>query len=173
MAGSRFLNQSYPGSSTIMTRYLLVQTLSLGTEREVITIWATTWQNQQNGCASSAQISLGIYLVWSESSLCAQWVAKDPRFLHADSEVSDQTGQADHWAHNHFVGFVMSRLNLVIVILVFSAHVREINEHTNTHSLPCYEASVFETNGDMIRSGRGHVAWFSSKWFYMCLEADQ
>ena len=28
-----------------------------------------------------------------ESSLCAQWVAKDPRFLHADSEDSDQTGQ--------------------------------------------------------------------------------
>ena len=27
------------------------------------------------------------------SSLCAQWIAKDPRFLHADSEDSDQTGQ--------------------------------------------------------------------------------
>ena len=39
------------------------------------------------------QISLGICLVWSKSSLCAQWVAKDPRFLHADSEDSDQTGR--------------------------------------------------------------------------------
>ena len=29
----------------------------------------------------------------SYSSLCAQWVAKDPRFLHADSEESDQTGR--------------------------------------------------------------------------------
>ena len=29
----------------------------------------------------------------SESELCALWVAKDPNFLHADSEVSDQTGQ--------------------------------------------------------------------------------
>ena len=38
-------------------------------------------------------ISLGIRPVWSESSLCAQWVAKGPRFLHADSEDSDQTGQ--------------------------------------------------------------------------------
>ena len=28
----------------------------------------------------------------SESLLCAQWVAKDPSFLHADSEDSDQTG---------------------------------------------------------------------------------
>ena len=26
-----------------------------------------------------------------QSTLCAHWVAKDPRFLHADSEYSDQT----------------------------------------------------------------------------------
>ena len=31
--------------------------------------------------------------VWSESSLCTEWVAKDPSFLHADSEDSDQTGR--------------------------------------------------------------------------------
>ena len=30
---------------------------------------------------------------WSESSLCTQWVAKDPGFLHVDSEDSDQTGR--------------------------------------------------------------------------------
>ena len=40
---------------------------------------------------SKTQISLGIRPVWSESSLCALWVAKGPRFLHADSEDSDQT----------------------------------------------------------------------------------
>ena len=28
-----------------------------------------------------------------QSSLCSQWVAKDPRFLQADSEDSDQTGR--------------------------------------------------------------------------------
>ena len=43
-------------------------------------------------------------------------VAKDPSFLDADSEDSDQTGRmpkADlslRWAHTDFVGFVMSRL---------------------------------------------------------------
>ena len=42
---------------------------------------------------AKTQISLGIRQVWSESSLCAQWVAKDPSFLHADSEDSYQTGQ--------------------------------------------------------------------------------
>ena len=42
---------------------------------------------------AKTQISLGIRPVWSESSLCAQWVAKDPSFLHVDSEDSDQTGR--------------------------------------------------------------------------------
>ena len=42
---------------------------------------------------AKTQISLGIRPVWSESSLCAQWVAKDTSFLHADSEDSDQTGR--------------------------------------------------------------------------------
>ena len=42
---------------------------------------------------AKTQISLGIRSIWSESSLCAQWVAKGPSFLHADSEDSDQTGR--------------------------------------------------------------------------------
>ena len=42
---------------------------------------------------AKTQISLGIRPVWSEASLCAQWVDKDPRFLHANSEDSDQTGR--------------------------------------------------------------------------------
>ena len=42
---------------------------------------------------AKTKISMGVRPVLSESSLCAQWVAKDPSFLHADSEDSDQTGQ--------------------------------------------------------------------------------
>ena len=42
---------------------------------------------------AKTQISLGIRADWSESSLCAQWVATGPRFAHADSEDSDQTGR--------------------------------------------------------------------------------
>ena len=42
---------------------------------------------------AKTQISLGIRPVWSESLLCTQWVAKDPSFLHVDSEGSDQTGR--------------------------------------------------------------------------------
>ena len=42
---------------------------------------------------AKTQISLGICPVWSESSLCPQWVAKNPSLLHADSKDSDQTRQ--------------------------------------------------------------------------------
>ena len=51
-----------------------------------------------------------------QSSLCAQWVAKDPSFLIADSENSDQTGQMPRlfgvfaWRTCHFVDFVTRRL---------------------------------------------------------------
>ena len=55
---------------------------------------------------AKTQISLGIGLVWSESSLCAFWVAKDPSFLHGDSKDSHQTGGRK----GHFAGFVMRRL---------------------------------------------------------------
>ena len=53
---------------------------------------------------AKTQISLGIPQS-DQSSLCAQMVAKDSSFLHADSEDSDQTGRTCH-----FVGFVKRRL---------------------------------------------------------------
>ena len=65
---------------------------------------------------AKTQISLGIRPVWSESLLCAQWVAEDPMFLHADSEDSDQTGWMPRliWVFaglkGNFVGFVMRQL---------------------------------------------------------------
>ena len=62
---------------------------------------------------AKTRISLGIRPVWSESSLCTQWVAKETSFLRADSEDSDQTGRMPGliWVFagrtNHLVGFVM------------------------------------------------------------------
>ena len=64
----------------------------------------------------------GICPVWSESLLCAQFAAKGPSFLHADSEDSDQTGQMTRlmWAFTgctgHIVGFVMQQLNSLLVL---------------------------------------------------------
>ena len=50
------------------------------------------------------QISLPIHAVWSESSLCAFWITKDTKFLHANNkDWSDCANvQADlslSWAH--------------------------------------------------------------------------
>ena len=67
-------------------------------------------------CPEKTQMSLGIHPVWSESSLCAQWVAKDPSFLHVDSKDFDQIGRMPQLISVfavrtcHFVGFVMRRL---------------------------------------------------------------
>ena len=47
--------------------------------------------NKMSVCPAKTQYSLGIRPVWSESLACAQWVAKDPRFLYVDSEDSVQT----------------------------------------------------------------------------------
>ena len=62
---------------------------------------------------AKTHISLGIRPVWSVSLLCTQWIAKDPRFLYADSEDSDQSGRMPRliWVFAertcHFVGFVL------------------------------------------------------------------
>ena len=47
--------------------------------------------NKMSVRPAKTQISLGIRPVRSESSLCVQWVAKDPRFLHAGSEDSESS----------------------------------------------------------------------------------
>ena len=73
--------------------------------------------NKMSVRLAKTHISLGIRPVWSESSLCAQCVAKDTSFLH-DSEDPDQTGQMPRLIWDfpgrtcHFVGFVMSQLIL-------------------------------------------------------------
>ena len=93
--------------------YQLLRILNLNSKH---TIWAATWQNQQNECAPSEDSDQpGIRSVWSESSRCTQLVAKDPRFLQADSEdwsvwADAQADLSLRWTHSHFVGFVMSRL---------------------------------------------------------------
>ena len=72
--------------------------------------------NKVTVCPATTQLSLGIRPVWSESSLCPQWVAKDPSFLHAESEDSDQIGRMPRliWIFAgrtcQFVGFVTRRL---------------------------------------------------------------
>ena len=82
---------------------------------------------------AKTQISLGIRPVWSESSLCAQWAAKDPSFLRADSEDSDQPGRMPRliWVIAgrtcHFVGFVMMWLICNYWVLRYNGHFVVLN----------------------------------------------
>ena len=97
--------------------------------------WAASWQNQQNDCAPNedsdlpGRICLGIRPVRSESSLCAQWVANHPSFLHADSEDSDQTGRMPRliwvFAAQSFCWFCHEAAQILVCQL------------TNTLSLAC------------------------------------
>ena len=63
---------------------------------------------------AKTQINLGIHPIWSESLLFAQWVAKDPNFLHADRDYHTGWMPRLIWVFAgrtcHFVGFVMRRL---------------------------------------------------------------
>ena len=96
--------------------------------------WASTWlsrlmtkptkwlcaQRRLRSALASAQSDQSL----SEYSLCAQWVAKGPRFLHADSEDSDQTGRMPRliwvftWRTCHFVGFIMWRRLMYKMVLI-------------------------------------------------------
>ena len=82
---------------------------------------------------AKTQISLGIHPVWSEPSLCIQWVAKDPRFLHADSEDSDQTGQMPRliWV---FAGRTATLLGLSwgSLFMAFTVKVKKALDSQNT-----------------------------------------
>ena len=70
---------------------------------------------------AKTQISLGICKVWSESSLCAQWVAKDIRLLHADNNDSDQIADLNlHWVHRSVCWFCCEAA-YTVNLLIFAA----------------------------------------------------
>ena len=91
--------------------------------------------------------------VWPESLLCTQWVAKDPTFLHAVSEDTDQNGQMPRliWAFTgctcHFVGFAMRWLicqvfifDSTMILLVFSD--KSLNYSNGKEGIRVYLRSV-------------------------------
>ena len=54
--------------------------------------WGTAWQNQQNNVLPTMTRSAYASVQSDQSLLCAQWIAKDHKFLQADSKTSDETG---------------------------------------------------------------------------------
>ena len=79
--------------------------------------------NKMTVCPTKTLISLGIRSVWSEPSLCAQWVTWDSRYLHVDSEdwsdwVDAQVDLSLCWAHRSFCWFchVAAQMNMRFLI---------------------------------------------------------
>ena len=62
---------------------------------------------------AKTQIGLGICPVWSESWLWAQWVAKDPSFLHATAKTLIRLGRCPGWSESslgaHAILLVLSQ----------------------------------------------------------------
>ena len=100
---------------------------------------------------AKTQISLGICPVWSESSLCAQCVVKDPSFLHADSEAAKtliRLGGCPGWSE--------SSLGAHAILLVLSwcgsyyVHVSKF-----AHAIVCF-----------IRLIRPWKIWIPESWHF-------
>ena len=102
----------YPSDKALHNSPPIMLTWQKFTEMSHLMTKPTKWHVRP----AETQISLGNRPVWSESSLCTQWVAKVLSFFHADSEDSDQTGQMPRLigvftGHTcHFVGFVVRLL---------------------------------------------------------------
>ena len=110
-----FLLFKFMAWPTDLTRNGLLLRLSLKSGTNKI-IWATACQNQRNDLCAQRRLRSDWASAQSDQSLlCAQLVAMDPRFLHADGELwSDLAdAQADlvfAGRTGHFVGFVLLRL---------------------------------------------------------------
>ena len=79
--------------------------------------WAATWQNQQNGCASSKDSHqpghppslIRVFVVRMKKAWVLSYPLSTQRRLWSDW-VDAQADLSLCWAHSHFVGFVMRRL---------------------------------------------------------------
>ena len=103
---------SYPKGSESMKSSLWLHTWTFF----LATIWATSWQNQQNDCVLSEDsdqpghlpslirvFTVHMKKAWTLSyPLSVQW-----RLIWVDAQADPSLC----WAHSHIVGFVMKRLN--------------------------------------------------------------
>ena len=83
-------------------------------------IWATTWQNQQNGCAPSEDSDqlghppslIRVFAVRMKKAWVVSYPLSGQRRLWSDW-ADAQADLSLRWAHTHFVCFVMSRLTSI------------------------------------------------------------
>ena len=93
---SKIFSRTYNAAGKHVTCLCFENTTFRANDNVILTSWNEPRHDKTNKMSvrpAKTQISLGILPVWSEYWLCTQWVAKDPSFLHADSEDSGQSGR--------------------------------------------------------------------------------
>ena len=83
-------------------------------------IWAATWQKQQNECSPSEDSDqpghplslIRVFAVCMKKAWVLSYAFSAQRILWSDW-ADAKADLSLRWAHNHFVGFLMSRLNFV------------------------------------------------------------
>ena len=86
------------------------------------TLWATTWQNQQSDCAPSKDSDqpghppslIRVFAVRMKKAWVFSYPLSAQRRLWSDW-ADAQAELSLHWAHIHFVGFVMSCLTVTLM----------------------------------------------------------
>ena len=92
----------------------------------ILIIWGTTWQNQQSDCAPNEDLDqpghppnlIRVFAVCMKKA----WVLSYPLGAQRRHRSDWAGAQADlilRWAHSHFFGFVMSRLNQIIANYIY------------------------------------------------------
>ena len=79
--------------------------------------------NKMSVRPAQTQISLGIRPVWSVSSMCTEWVAKDPNFLQADYEDWSDWAGCPGWSESSLFAQPFCWFCRV------AAHIRNIENH--------------------------------------------
>ena len=80
--------------------------------------------------------------------MCARWVAKDPSFLRADSEDSDQTGRMPRLVcvfadrTGYFVGFVVRLLSYTFVVLALIPRQQYFDMCKNLNCVSSYTCKI-------------------------------
>ena len=114
-----------------------------------------------NVCPAKTQIRLGIRPVWSESSQCTQWVAKDPAFLLGTAKILIRLGGCPGWSESslgaqpfcwfcHFAAHIVNGKQLMLVRLLFEEQsnvgLHCLLRHTQYNSLPyshvCWQCNL-------------------------------
>ena len=129
-------------------------------------IWWASWQNQQNDCLPSEDSDHPGHppsLITDQSSLCAQWVAKDPSFLQADSEDADQTGRMHsdqtgqmprliclRWVHMpccwfcRTVAHICPSVSFTSLYFLYSIYYRKNPKHLDTWKTGCNHPKIWK-----------------------------